>query len=75
MEDILEKPEFKDICKCKKCLIDVATYVLNRLPARYFTSYQGEVLTKIAEFENQLQVDAISTVTKAIKKVSSDPRH
>ncbi len=75
MEDLLEKPEFKNICKCKQCLIDIATYVLNRLPAKYFSSYQGEIQTKISEFESQLQVDVITTVTKAIKKISSEPRH
>jgi len=75
MDDVLKKPEFDDICKCKQCLIDIATYTLNRLPARYFSSHQGEIQAKIEEFENQLQVDAISTVIKAIEKVSANPRH
>ncbi|MFW6035777.1 MAG: late competence development ComFB family protein [Halothermotrichaceae bacterium] len=75
MEDLLNKPEFKDICTCEKCLLDIATFVLNRLPAKYFASRQGELQSKIEEFESQLQVDTISTVTKAIKKVSAKPRH
>ena len=75
MEDLLKSKEFNDICTCKLCLIDIATYALNRLTARYVASHQGEVQTKITEFESQLKVDTISTVTKAIKTVSKRPRH
>ena len=75
MGDLLGKKEFKDICTCQRCLIDIATYSLNRLPAKYIASHEGEVQTKIDEFENQLQVDTISTVTKAIETVSKHPRH
>lgn len=75
MEDLINKEEFKDICTCKLCLLDIASYTLNRLPARYIASHQGEVQTKISEFERQLQVDAISTITKAIRTVSRNPRH
>lgn len=76
MEELLIKEEdFKNICTCKRCLIDIASYVLNRLPARYIASHEGEVQTKIDEYQNQVQVDAISTVTKAIHVISKKPRH
>ncbi|NLM96095.1 MAG: late competence development ComFB family protein, partial [Halanaerobiaceae bacterium] len=34
MEDLLKKSEIKDICTCKECLLDIASYALNNLPAR-----------------------------------------
>jgi len=75
INEILSQDKFNNTCTCKRCLIDIATYSLNRLPAKYISSHEGEVLTKILEFENQLQVDIISTVTKAIETVSKHPRH
>lgn len=75
LKKILDDPEFKNACTCDRCLFDMATYALNRLPAKYFVSHQGELQTKIIEFENQMQVDIITTVTKAIEIVSVHPRH
>lgn len=75
MEEVLRQEKFSNICTCKRCLLDIATYSLNRLPAKYIASHEGEVLTKIQDFEGQLQVDAITIVTKAIETVSKSPRH
>lgn len=75
IEDLLKRPEFKDICTCEQCLLDIASYALNRLPAKYIASSQGELRTRVTEFENQVQVDVVSTVTRAIEIVSRDPRH
>ncbi|ACL70660.1 late competence development ComFB family protein [Halothermothrix orenii] len=75
MEEVLSKPEYKDVCKCHQCLLDIASYALNRLPAKYIASSKGDLHTKIAEFENQVNVDALSTVAKAIKVVSKNPHH
>ncbi|MFW5686931.1 MAG: late competence development ComFB family protein, partial [Halanaerobium sp.] len=35
LEDLLAREEFEDICKDEDCLLDMATYALNRLPAKY----------------------------------------
>jgi len=75
MEDLLKKDEFNDICTCKQCLLDIASYALNRLPVRYIVTHEGEVIAKLTEFERQLQVDAVSIITKAIKAISIKPRH
>ncbi|HHU92755.1 MAG TPA: late competence development ComFB family protein [Halanaerobiaceae bacterium] len=75
LEDLLEKNDFGNICTCEKCLLDIASYSLNRLPPRYVASHHGEIRTRIKEFETQLKVDAISTITEAIKLVSQNPRH
>jgi len=75
MEELLKKDEFSHVCTCETCLLDIASYSLNRLPAGYVASHQGEIRTRIREFETQLKVDAISTITEAIKTVSQNPRH
>lgn len=75
MEELLQNPEFKDICTCEQCLLDMASYALNRLPAKYFSCREGEIQTRITEFENQIQIDVISIITKAIRAVAKDPRH
>ena len=75
IEDLIKQEEFKGICTCEQCLLDIATYSLNRLPAKYISSHQGELRSKINAFENQVRVDIVTTVTKAIKTVSRTPRH
>ena len=75
MKTLLTKNKFKNICTCEQCLLDIASYALNRLPTKYIASPEGDLHTKIAEFENQVDVDAIATVTKAIKIINEKPRH
>lgn len=75
MENILNEPGFKDVCTCDQCLMDMAAYCLNRLPAKYISTPRGDLQTKIAEFQQQVQVDLITTITKAIKIVSENPNH
>lgn len=70
LEKLLEREEFADICKSEKCLLDMITYSLNRLPAKYVTSSKGKVFSMIEELEQQHSVDVISVIIKAIKVVS-----
>ena len=75
MEELLEekKEEFDNVCTCQHCLLDIASYSLNRLPAKYVSSHKGNVHTKIEEFEQQYQVDVIKIVTQAINIVAENP--
>ncbi len=75
INDLIKQEEFKGFCICDQCLLDVASYALNRLPAKYIASTRGELQTKINEFENQVRVDMIAIITKAIKIVDNSPRH
>jgi len=50
----------------------MATYALNRLPAKYVTSSKGEAVSKTEELEQQHSADIISVVIKAIKVVSEN---
>ncbi len=73
MNNLLAEPKFNEICTCVQCQLDIATYALNHLPAKYTATHRGDVITRIEEFEQQFNVDLISVVTKAIKVVSENP--
>ena len=73
--EMLEREEFSDICKDEDCLLDMATYALNRLPAKYVATSRGEIFSKTEELEQQHSVDVLSVVTRAIKVVSENEHH
>ena len=65
-----------DCCKCEACVEDMKAYSLNRLPAKYVSTVNGQVFTRIQqELESQPSVDLDVAVIKAIEHVSSSPRH
>jgi len=76
LEEILNNDEqFNEICTCHNCLLDITSYTLNRVPAKYISSPQGSLQAKLIEFEQQVNVDIISVLTRAIKIISKNPRH
>ncbi|TDO73003.1 competence protein ComFB [Halanaerobium saccharolyticum] len=75
LEDMLQREEFEDICKDEDCLLDMASYALNRLPAKYVATSKGEVFSKTEGLEQQHSVDLVSVVTRAIKVVSENDHH
>ena len=75
LEKMLKRDEFSDVCKDEECLIDMATYALNRLPAKYVASSKGEVFSKTEELEQQHSVDVLSVVTQSIKVVSENQNY
>ena len=72
---IRELSKKMDMCKCEKCILDIAALALNELPPKYFVTEKGEVFSKIDTLKQQLEIDITSSVTKAIEKVSSNPKH
>ncbi len=75
LNDFLKREEFADVCKDEEYLLDMATYALNRLPAKYVTSSKGEAVFKTEELEQQHSADVISVIIKAIKVVSENYNH
>jgi len=73
LEELLAKEEYKNVCSCEKCILDMCTYALNRLSAQYVVSHKGEVYTKIKDFNQQSKVDVMSVVAKAIEVVKNNP--
>lgn len=67
--------EKEDICKCYKCKLDMMIWALNRLPPKYVVTEKGRMYTKLKEQEIQFKVDVVKELTKAIMRVSRNPRH
>ncbi|MFH0790289.1 MAG: late competence development ComFB family protein [Candidatus Omnitrophota bacterium] len=76
-EDILEEllADRQDICKCKKCKLDILVWALNRLPPKYVVTDKGRLYTKLKEQETQFHTDVIKELTKAIIQISKNPQH
>jgi competence protein ComFB len=64
-----------DVCKCKKCVLDIAAIALNSLPTKYIVSEKGELYSKVETLRNQFEVDIIAAITKAAVIVRRNPRH
>lgn len=75
LEKLLKREEFDNICKDEECLLDMATYALNRLPAKYVATFKGEAFSKADELEQQHSVDVLAIVTQAIKVVAANEHH
>ncbi len=60
-------------CNCNQCLLDIISYSLNKLPAKYISSKKGNLHTRIAEFEQQYEVDLITHLTRAIQIITDNP--
>lgn len=73
LEDILEGRD--DVCTCNQCLLDIATYALNKLPPMYFSRAKGMIYSRLEEFENQVRADVIALLTAGINRVQESPKH
>jgi competence protein ComFB len=62
-------------CSCEQCQADIMALALNRLPAHYFVSKRGEVMTR---WKSQLTTDKVrimAEVVLAAQQVSASPSH
>ena len=62
-------------CSCERCQGDIMALALNRLPARYYVSLRGEIMT---QWESQAlpdQARVMSEVVRAAQQVSATPSH
>ncbi len=62
-------------CKCQQCRLDVCSYTLNRLKPKYVVSTQGELMSKLCEFDNQFEANVMTELTKAVAVIKKFPRH
>lgn len=62
-------------CCCSSCRDDVITYALNRLPPKYYSTLEGEMLTLLATIENQLSADIVFQLSEGAKLVRDHPKH
>ncbi|MBA1336995.1 MAG: hypothetical protein HPY66_3431 [Firmicutes bacterium] len=71
--DILK--DMDDVCKCEKCVHDIAALSLNRLKPQYVVTEKGEAYSKVLEMYTQFQVDVTTVILESIEQVSRNPRH
>lgn len=65
----------EDCCKCERCLEDMKAMALNQLPAKYVSTRNGELFSKLNSLMRQNSIDINVAVSYAIKTVSERPSH
>ena len=74
LDEILQR--YDAICKCEKCKLDIKALALNALSTKYIVSEQGEMYTKaLNEVNKQERINVVMAITKAIDRVSANPKH
>lgn len=67
-------PTVKGFCGCPLCRDDVLVYALNRVPPRYVTQPEGEVLTHVRMETDQPIADISMALLDGFRKVQASPR-
>ena len=62
-------------CKCEKCRLDIASYTLNRLKPKYVATTQGELMSRLCEFDSQFKASIMAEITQAHAIISKHPHH
>lgn len=73
LQDYLKREPLS--CGCERCQADIMAMTLNRLPARYFVSLKGEIIT---QWESQAlpdQARVMAEVVRACQQVDASPSH
>ncbi len=66
---------FLDGCKCERCRLDMASYTLNRVSPKYVATTQGELMSRLCEFDGQFKASIMKEITQAHAIISKHPRH
>jgi competence protein ComFB len=73
LDELLIRQKVK--CKCARCRLDIVALALNNLPPKYAVTDVGRAHTKLEAAKAQFQIDIVRELTKAVEKVSENPRH
>ncbi len=65
----------ENCCKCEHCLEDMKAIALNKLPAKYVSTHNGELFSKLDSTIRQNSADITIAVSSAIACVSRNPSH
>lgn len=75
MKKIDELQPNVNCCTCEKCRLDVASYALNHLPAKYVVTHKGELMGKLFMYNPQMDMDITSAVIRAFQLIGEHPQH
>ncbi len=62
-------------CTCDKCKMELAAYVLNRLPAKYVDTEKGALFTRANHFNQDFSTKVLLEVTRAATEIGKAPGH
>lgn len=62
-------------CKCEQCRLDIASYVLNRVPTRYVATAEGSIISKVDSLDKKFEIQLVTEIVKAIQIVQENPHH
>jgi len=74
-DKLTEMLKNENCCKCERCVEDMTALALNKLPARYVSTHNGELFSKLNALVRQSTVDLNIAVAEAIACVSKRPSH
>lgn len=74
-EKLKDMLEAEGGCRCERCFEDMKAIALNRLPAKYVSTHNGELFSKLDSTIRQNHVDINIAVAYAIECVSKYPSH
>ena len=62
-------------CTCMQCRADVIALALNNLPPKYVVSREGALFVKMAQLDNNHEVEITQQVAIAMKVIGEAPHH
>lgn len=62
-------------CSCERCQADIMALTLNRLPARYYVSPRGEIMTQLESQTLPDQTRIMTEIILAAQQVAATPSH
>ncbi len=65
----------ENCCKCSRCVEDMKAIALNKLPAKYVSTHNGELFSKLNSTIRQNSADMMVAISQAIDLVSAHPSH
>ncbi|XOQ44671.1 MAG: Late competence development protein ComFB [Clostridium sp.] len=64
-----------DCCQCERCRLDMILYALNRMSPKYVSTDLGRAYAKWDSMSSQFEIDLLTVLYEAAKKVKMNPRH
>ena len=74
LETYLKDEEYKDICKCQDCVLDMAALALNKVKPMYRVSLIGTLYAHNLN-DSDYGKHVAETVKAAVEKISKNPSH
>ena len=75
LEKLEEMLQHENCCKCERCVEDMTAKALNKLPAKYVSTHNGELFSKLDSTVRQNSVDINVAIAEAIDCISKNPSH